>query len=145
MIRVSVDPAPIEVAIEVAALEERGAGAVATFTGMVRSDDGVTELTLEHYPGMTEAALVALAETATERWKLLGVTLVHRVGPMRVGDRIVFVGAAAHHRREALDACAFLIDRLKTDAPFWKREARGSETRWVEPRDGDGEAAERWT
>ena len=90
MIRVSVDPAPIELAVEVAALEERGAGGVATFTGVVRGDGGVTELTLEHYPGMTEAALIALAETATARWSLLGVTIVHRVGPMHPGERIVF-------------------------------------------------------
>jgi molybdopterin synthase catalytic subunit len=145
MIRISVDPAPIELGIEVAALEERGAGGVATFTGVVRGDDGVTELLLEHYPGMTEAALAELAETATARWDLLGVTIVHRVGAMQPGERIVFVGTAAHHRREALDACAYLIDRLKTDAPFWKRERRGEGERWIEPRGSDAEAAERWT
>lgn len=144
MIRVSVDPAPIELAVEVAALEERGAGGVATFTGVVRGDDGVTELMLEHYPGMTDAALIALAEAATTRWRLLGVTIVHRVGPMVPGDRIVFVGAAASHRREALDACAYLIDRLKTDAPFWKRERRGAESAWVEARATDEDAAARW-
>jgi len=144
MIRVSVDPAPIELAVEVAALEERGAGGVATFTGVVRGDDGVTALELEHYPGMTEAALIDLAEGATVRWNLLGVTIVHRVGVMHPGERIVFVGTAAHHRREALDACAYLIDRLKTDAPFWKREQRGEDARWVEAREGDAEAAKRW-
>jgi molybdopterin synthase catalytic subunit len=144
MIRVSVDPAPIELSVEVAALEERGAGGVATFTGIVRGDDGVTELELEHYPGMTEAALTEIAEAATARWELLGVTIVHRVGPMHIGERIVFVGTAAHHRREALEACAFLIDRLKTDAPFWKRERRGDESCWVEPRHTDQEAAGRW-
>ncbi len=144
MIRVSVDPAPIELALEVAALEARGAGGVATFTGIVRGDDGVTALELEHYPGMTEAALVALAETAMARWELLGATIVHRVGRMAAGERIVFLGTAAHHRREALDACAYLIDRLKTDAPFWKREHRGEATRWVEARAADAAAAERW-
>ena len=144
MIRVSVDPAPIELALEVAALEERGAGGVATFTGIVRGGGGVTALELEHYPGMTEAARVALAEAATARWGLLGVTIVHRVGPMAVGERIVFLGTAAHHRREALEACAYLIDRLKTDAPFWKREHRSEAMRWVEARASDTEAAERW-
>jgi molybdopterin synthase catalytic subunit len=144
MIRVSVDPAPIELAVEVSALEERGAGGVATFTGVVRGDDGVTALELEHYPGMTEQALIALAEAATERWSLLGVTMVHRVGLMVPGDRIVFVGTAAHHRREALEACAYLIDRLKTDAPFWKRERQGDGARWVDARHSDGEAASRW-
>lgn len=144
MIRVSVDPAPIELAVEVAALEERGAGGIATFTGVVRGDDGVTALELEHYPGMTEQALIALAEAATARWSLLGVTMVHRVGVMLPGERIVFIGTAAHHRREALDACAYLIDRLKTDAPFWKREQVGEDARWVEARGGDAAAAERW-
>ena len=144
MIRVSVDSAPIELAVEVAALEERGAGGVATFTGVVRGDDGITALELEHYPGMTEQALIMLAEDATERWSLLGVTMVHRVGVMVPGERIVFVGTAAHHRREALDACAYLIDRLKTDAPFWKRERLGDDTRWVEARDSDAAAAGRW-
>jgi len=144
MIRVSVNPAPIELGVEVAALEERGAGGVATFTGVVRGDNGVTELTLEHYPGMTEAALIDLAEAATERWHLLGVTIVHRVGPMHPGERIVFVGTAASHRREALDACAYLIDRLKTDAPFWKREKRGDAADWVDARASDTDAATRW-
>ena len=145
MIRVSIDEAPIELGVEIAALEERGAGGVATFTGVVRGDDGVTALELEHYPGMTEQALIALAEAATVRWSLLGVTMVHRVGVMVPGDRIVFVGAAAEHRREALEACAYLIDRLKTDAPFWKREQLGDDARWVEARDSDAAAAERWS
>lgn len=144
MIRVSIDEAPIELAVEVAALEERGAGGVATFTGVVRGDDGVTALELEHYPGMTEQALIALAEAATVRWSLLGVTIVHRVGAMAPGDRIVFIGTAAEHRREALEACAYLIDRLKTDAPFWKRETRGDAASWVEARDSDAASAERW-
>lgn len=145
MIRVSIDEAPIELGVEIAALEERGAGGVATFTGVVRGDDGVTALELEHYPGMTEQALIALAEAATVRWSLLGVTMVHRVGVMVPGDRIVFIGTAAEHRHEALEACAYLIDRLKTDAPFWKRETRDEATRWVEARDSDAAAAERWS
>lgn len=144
MIRVSVDPAPIELGVEVAALEERGAGGVATFTGVVRTDDGVEALELEHYPGMTEAALCALAEAAIDRWSLLGVTIVHRVGRMTAGERIVFVGTAAAHRREALEACAYLIDRLKTDSPFWKREWLAGGTRWVEPHAADVESAAGW-
>jgi len=144
MIRVSIDPAPIELAMELAALEERGAGGVASFTGVVRGDGGVTALELEHYPGMTEDALCTLAETAMDRWSLLGVTILHRVGRMSVGERIVFIGTAAPHRREALEACAYLIDRLKTDAPFWKREWRGEAASWVEARASDEAAAERW-
>jgi molybdopterin synthase catalytic subunit len=144
MIHVRVDAAPLEPAAELAALEARGAGAVASFTGLVRGDDGVSELMLEHYPGMTEAVLLELAEAAAARWALLAVTVVHRVGPMVPGERIVFVGTAAPHRHAALEACAFLIDRLKTEAPFWKRERRGDATRWVEARDTDSTAAGRW-
>ena len=144
MIRVSVQPAPIDLATELAGVEARGEGAVASFTGLVRSDGGVTELTLEHYPGMTEAALCDIAEEAFARWGLLAVTIVHRIGPMVPGDRIVFIATAAAHRAAALESCAYLIDRLKTDAPFWKREARGGEARWVEARGSDVEAAGRW-
>lgn len=145
MIRVSVQPAPIDLAIEIAGAEAKGAGGIASFTGSVRADDGVTELVLEHYPGMTEAALIGMAEGALTRWNLLAVTIVHRVGAMVPGDHIVFIATAAAHRREALDSCAYLIDRLKTDAPFWKRETRGEAARWVEPRAADADTAGRWT
>jgi len=149
MIRILVDPAPIDIAAEMALAEagpdDGGAGAVATFTGLVRTDDGVDTLELEHYPGATEAALRSLAEQATTRWALHAATIVHRVGPMRAGERIVFVAAAAAHRAAALEACAYLIDRLKTDAPFWKREVRGGVATWVEERHGDEAAAARWS
>lgn len=144
MIRVAVQPAPIHVAAELAAVEGRGAGAVASFTGLVRGDGGLTALELEHYPGMTEAALMGLAEQATARWQLLAVSIVHRVGAMAPGERIVFAAAAAPHRAAALEACAYLIDRLKTDAPFWKRERRGEAAQWVEARQADETAAARW-
>lgn len=148
MIRVLVSPAPIDLTAEMEAAEAAGAGAVATFTGLVRADvdaDGtVAVLELEHYPGGTERALEKLAAEAIARWSLAAATIVHRVGPMRPGERIVFVAAAAPHRGAALDACAFLIDRLKTDAPFWKRETRGNAARWVEARGADDVAAARW-
>ncbi|MBW6526028.1 molybdenum cofactor biosynthesis protein MoaE [Sphingomonas sp. RHCKR7] len=142
MIRVLVSPVAIDVAAELAAIERDGA--VASFTGLVRGDDGVATLELEHYPGATEAALVRLAEAARARWSLTAATIVHRVGPMAPGERIVFVGTCAPHRGAALEACAYLIDRLKTDAPFWKRETVGGAARWVEARDGDDAAAARW-
>lgn len=145
MIRVSVDHAPIDIGTEMAGIEETGAGAVASFTGIVRADDGVTAMELEHYPGMTEAVLCDLAEQAMARWSLLSAVIVHRVGPMVPGDRVVLIATAATHRREALEACAFLIDRLKTEAPFWKRETRASDARWVEARASDSQAAARWT
>lgn len=145
MIRVSVDTAPIDVGIELAGIEETGAGGIASFIGVVRGDDGVTCLELEHYPGMTEAVLCDLAEHAMVRWSLVSAVVVHRVGPMEPGERIVLVATAAAHRGAALEACAFLIDRLKTDAPFWKREHRGEAVSWVDARESDTTAAARWT
>ncbi|WP_132907693.1 molybdenum cofactor biosynthesis protein MoaE [Sphingomonas sp. BK235] len=142
MIRVLVSPAAIDLAAELAGIERDGA--VASFTGLVRGDDGVATLELEHYPGATEAALERLAATARARWSLTAATIVHRVGAMAPGERIVFVGTCAPHRGAALEACAYLIDRLKTDAPFWKRETVGDRSRWVEARDGDDAAAARW-
>jgi molybdopterin synthase catalytic subunit len=144
MIAVTVDPAAIHVGAEHAAIAASGAGGIATFTGIVRADDGVAALTLEHYPGATEAALRTLAEDATARWGLLGVRITHRVGRMVPGDLVVFVGTAARHRGAALEACAFLIDRLKTEAPFWKKETLAGTERWVEPRDSDDAAAAKW-
>ncbi|PZQ61261.1 MAG: molybdopterin synthase catalytic subunit [Sphingomonas taxi] len=142
MIRVHVGREPIDAGAELAALE-RG-GAVATFTGLVRADEGVAVLELEHYPGATEAALTRLAEEAVARWSLTAASVVHRVGPMTPGERIVFVGTCAPHRAAALEACAYLIDRLKTDAPFWKRETVDGAARWVEARATDDAAAARW-
>jgi molybdopterin synthase catalytic subunit len=144
MIRIVVGVAAIDAAAEMEALEAAGGGAVATFTGLVRADDGVGELLLEHYPAATEVALEKLAGEALIRWKLAGATIVHRVGAMTPGERIVFVGTCAAHRAAALEACAFLIDRLKTDAPFWKRETRGGDVTWVDERAGDHAAADRW-
>lgn len=144
MIRISVQREPFGLDEALAPLESLGGGAVASFTGLVRVDGGVERLTLEHYPGMTEGALQRLAEEAEQRWSLLGVVVIHRVGQLSPGDRIVLAAACASHRSDALEACAFLIDCLKTDAPFWKSEERGGETRWIEARDSDADAAGRW-
>jgi molybdopterin synthase catalytic subunit len=145
VITVRVSPDPFDTGAEIAALGRDGMGAVASFTGIVRGDGGLTALTLEHYAAMTEAALRALAGEAAARWSLGGITLHHRVGRLVPGDPIVLVACASAHRKDALDACAFLIDRLKTDAPFWKREsfADGREL-WVEARSSDDTAAACW-
>ncbi len=134
-----------DVGAELARLETLGGGAVASFTGVVRGGEGVEAMTLEHYPTMTQAALTALAAEAETRWALFGIILIHRVGELKAGERIVLVATASAHRKDALDACAFLIDRLKTDAPFWKKErgSNGVET-WVETRGSDNAAAGRW-
>ena len=144
MTHVVVSSDAIDAGAELRAIHVAGAGGVASFTGLVRGDDGVETLELEHYPVVTEAALKHLADEATVRWELIGVRIVHRVGAMVPGDTVVFVGAAARHRAPALEACAYLIDRLKTDAPFWKRETRAEGASWVEQRDSDRDAAARW-
>ncbi|RRO11232.1 molybdopterin synthase catalytic subunit MoaE [Pectobacterium aquaticum] len=122
-------------------------GAVVTFTGKVRNHNlakNVSALTLEHYPGMTEKALAEIVELARERWELPRVSVIHRVGALYPGDEIVFVGVSAAHRSAAFDAAQFIMDYLKTRAPFWKREATPEGERWVESRDSDKQAAQRW-
>lgn len=145
MITVRVQPDDFDPAVELAQLEQGGVGGIASFIGIVRADDGVEALTLEHYPGMTERTLTDLAAEAADRWSLSAATIVHRVGKLSAGERIVFVGTASAHRSAALQACEFLIDRLKTDAPFWKQEHRSNATpRWVEAKASDDAAAGRW-
>jgi len=120
-------------------------GGIASFSGVCRADDGLRAMVLEHYPGMTERALGRIAAEACARWPLTGCTIIHRVGRLLPGDPIVLVVTASAHRMAALESCAFLIDWLKTRAPFWKHEelADGS-TRWVEARAADEDAAARW-
>ena len=120
-------------------------GGLASFVGLCRADDGLDALVLEHYPGMTERAILRIANEACARWPLTGCTVVHRVGRLVPGAHIVLVLTASAHRLAALESCAFLIDWLKTRAPFWKREhfAGGTE-RWVEAKAEDEAAAARW-
>jgi molybdopterin synthase catalytic subunit len=119
-------------------------GAVATFTGSVRAEDGLVALTLEHYPAMTEREIARHVAMAERKWPLLGTAIIHRVGRLRPADRIVFVGVASSHRHAAFEACEFLMDYLKVHAPFWKQEERARGTHWVEARATDDEAAHRW-
>jgi len=125
----------------------RDVGAVASFVGLVRdANDGhaIQGMTLEHYPGMTEKALEDICAQAHARWDLLATLVIHRVGPLAPGDRIVLVGVASGHRGEAFAACEFIMDYLKTRAPFWKKEDTPQGGRWVDARESDDEAAERW-
>jgi molybdopterin synthase catalytic subunit len=143
---VSVQPKPFDAGAEIAALT-RGrddVGAVVCFTGRVRADGGVLAIELEHYPGMTEKALADMAAEAARRWELTGVRLVHRVGRLAVGEDIVLAATASVHRRAAFEACEFLMDWLKTRAPFWKREITVEGARWVEAKSSDATAAARW-
>ena len=125
--------------------EGRNVGAIVTFTGICRDDDGaLAALELEHYPGMAEEELRRVAQTAAERWTLSGITIVHRHGRLTPGDNIVVVVTAAGHRRPALQAAEFTMDFLKTSAPFWKKEDHAGKARWVDARDADDSAMERW-
>jgi molybdopterin synthase catalytic subunit len=139
-----------DVAAETAALT-RGRtdiGAVATFTGLCRDNDGalgVAAMTLEHYPGMAEAEIARHVEEARSRWPLLGVTVIHRFGRLVPGENIVLVIVAAAHREPAFAAAEFLMDYLKVSAPFWKKEERAEGAQWVTAKGSDDAAAQRWT
>ncbi|KAA9000761.1 molybdopterin synthase catalytic subunit MoaE [Affinibrenneria salicis] len=122
-------------------------GAVVTFTGKVRNHNlarDVSALTLEYYPGMTEKTLADIVAEARQRWRLPRVSVIHRVGELFPGDEIVFVGVSAPHREAAFDAARFIMDYLKTRAPFWKRESTPQGDQWVASRDSDRQAAQRW-
>ena len=142
---VRIQTAPFDSAAELAPLAGLGGGAVASFTGISRKDGDVIAIELEHYPAMTLPVLEQLVSEASRRWDLLGCVLLHRVGRIEVGEGIVLVGTAALHRAAALDACSFLIDRLKSDAPFWKKEHRvDGSADWVAAKASDDARAERW-
>ncbi|MEO3434707.1 molybdenum cofactor biosynthesis protein MoaE [Inquilinus sp. CAU 1745] len=124
-----------------------GIGSIVSFVGLVRDmagDSPIRSMTLEHYPGMTERKLREIEEEANRRWPLDASLIVHRYGKLEPGERIVLVAAASPHRDAAFDACRFLIDWLKTQAPFWKQEETPDGPRWVEAKASDNEAAERW-
>jgi molybdopterin synthase catalytic subunit len=134
---------------EITALHARQpkVGAVASFVGLVRDineGDTVSTLTLEHYPAMTEKSLRVIVDEAMQRWQIDDVTVIHRVGKLKPLDRIVFVGVSSSHRGDAFAACEFIMDYLKTRAPFWKKEGTPQGDRWVEARAADDAAAERW-
>ena len=126
-----------------------GAGAVVSFVGLARPTDGsgriVTSLTLEHYPGMTESSLESIAQSASDRFDVGAVHVVHRSGEVRPGEAIVFAAAASVHRRAAFEAADYLMDRLKTDAMFWKREERADGSEWIEPSQADRRDRARWS
>lgn len=149
MRRISIQAQSFDIAAETAALAEASAdvGAVVAFTGFCRDEGGrLSALELEHYPGMAEAEMARLAGEAEGRWPLIGLTIIHRYGLIRPGEPIVLVLAASAHRRAAFEAADFLMDYLKTHAPFWKREhlKDGTVGDWVEAKSADDDAMERW-
>ncbi|ARU89470.1 molybdopterin synthase catalytic subunit MoaE [Pseudomonas sp. M30-35] len=146
-IRVQLDAFDPGVELNTLHAQNLGVGAVVTFVGYVRDfNDGrdVGGMFLEHFPGMTEKALGKIVDEAAERWPLLKVELIHRIGRLEPGEPIVFVGTSSAHRDAAFEACAFIMDYLKTRAPFWKKEDTADGPRWVEGRCSDQQAAQRW-
>ena len=121
-------------------------GAVVSFIGTVRdlASESLISLTIEHYPGMTEKSLTSIADKAREKWELESITIIHRVGTLSIGDQIVLVITSSKHRQEAFDSCNYIMDYLKTDAPFWKKEASDKEEKWVINRSSDEKQKNRW-
>lgn len=144
---IRVQSAPFRPGAELDAFTARigGAGAVVSFTGIVRDDSGtLAEMVIEHYPGMTENALEKIAAEAQQRWSLADVLVIHRFGPLAPGAQIMMVATAARHRADAFEAAEFLMDYLKSRAPFWKKERNRDGETWVEARDSDEDALTRW-
>ncbi len=148
-ISVVVQKEDFDVGAEISAIRagDRQVGAVASFVGVVRDineGDNVATLELEHYPGMTEKSITAIVEEAAERWQLFSARVIHRIGKLEPTDQIVFVAVSSMHRGDSFAACEFIMDYLKTRAPFWKREQTPEGSRWVEQRATDHDAADRW-
>lgn len=146
---VRVQEADFDIAAEIAAMRRGNPkiGAIASFIGVVRDindGDAVSTMTLEHYPGMTEKSIGAIIDQARGRWEVLDVLVIHRVGTLKPTDQIVLVVVASGHRGDAFAACEFIMDYLKTQAPFWKKEVTPQGARWVDARASDDEAAGRW-
>lgn len=146
---VSVQTEDFDAGLEISRLRNarKDTGAVVSFIGLVRDlneGDQVSQLTLEHYPGMTEKALEAIVSQAQNRWAIFDVTVIHRVGALQAMEQIVLVAVSSAHRSEAFKACEFIMDYLKTEAPFWKKERTQSGERWLDAKSTDDEARERW-
>ena len=144
--RVSVQAGPFDLGSEVASFTAgaAGAGAVVSFTGIVRPDGGLTGMEIEHYPGMTGKAIQAILTEAVDRWKLVDGLVIHRHGRLLLGEAIMMVATAAPHRGDAFAAAEFLMDYLKSRAPFWKKESRDGGESWVAAKDSDEDALKRW-
>ena len=139
--KISIQQQDFDLGAEVKAISNNlKIGAVASFIGLVRD----VEMTLEHYPGMTERAIGKIVDDAKARWQVMDCTVIHRHGSLRPNDQIVLVAVASGHRGDAFAACEFIMDYLKTQAPFWKKEQAEGGARWVEAKDSDDKAVERW-
>lgn len=149
LVKISIQEADFNLSDEVALLEESNDedGAVVTFSGRVRNANlgkSVSGLFLEHYPGMTEKSLAKIIEQAKNQWNIGRITVIHRIGQLLVGDQIVFVGVTSKHRLEAFAACEFIMDYLKVEAPFWKKELSDGQEQWLDAKQSDKNKAKNW-
>ena len=148
-IKIKIQNEDFDVSEETKLLQQNNTGAIVNFVGVVRgydekNDQIINSMTLEHYPGMTESEINKIIVHCFKRWKITGVTVIHRVGNLRPSDQIVFVGVSSKHRQNAFDGCNFIMDWLKTKAPFWKLEENNSEKNWVNFNDSDNQALKKW-
>ena len=148
-IKIKIQIEDFDVSEETQILHQNNTGAIVNFVGVVRgyeekNDQVINSITLEHYPGMTESEIEKIIVVCYERWKLNGVTVIHRIGILKPSDQIVFVGVSSKHRQNAFDACNFIMDWLKTKAPFWKIEETNNKKNWVSLNDNDNQALKKW-
>ena len=148
-VKIKIQNEDFDVSTETEILRQNQTGAIVNFVGVVRSFDEknnnvIESMTLEHYPGMTELEIKKIVEQSYERWDITGVTVIHRVGKLLPSDQIVFVGVSSRHRQNAFDSCNFIMDWLKTKAPFWKIEENGYQKKWVDYNLSDDEATKKW-
>ena len=148
-VKINIQNKDFNVSEETKILRENETGAIVNFVGIVRDFDEknnnlIDSMTLEHYPGMTELEIEKIVKQSCERWDITGITVIHRVGKLLPSDQIVFVGVSAKHRQNAFDSCNFIMDWLKTKAPFWKIEENNNQKRWVDYNLSDDEATKKW-
>ena len=148
-IKIKIQNEDFDVSDEIKILHQNNTGAIVNFIGVVRGYDEknnkiINSMTLEHYPGMTESEIEKIVFESFQRWELTGVTVIHRVGNLKPSDQIVFVGVSSKHRQNAFDGCNFIIDWLKTKAPFWKVEENNNERNWVSFNESDNQALKKW-
>ena len=148
-VNIKIQHEDFDISKETQKLHDIESGAIVNFIGLVRehnenNNEQITSMTLEHYPGMTESEIDKIIQKSIKKWELTGITVIHRVGKLLVSDQIVFVGVASKHRQNAFDACNFIMDWLKTKAPFWKIEESESQRKWVESRQSDQDAIYKW-
>ena len=149
IIKIKIQNEDFDVSVETKMLQETNTGAIVNFVGIVRgydekNDQRIDSMTLEHYPGMTESEIEKIIVESYKKWELTGITVIHRVGDLKPSDQIVFVGVSSKHRQNAFNGCNFIMDWLKTKAPFWKVEEKNNKKNWVSFNESDNQALKKW-